>query len=174
LPFRQCFITYRSITPCPIATADKRTFYAKGIGDLHIEVPNGSRLTPILLKDALYAPDIGLTVVSIGWIAGSGHSVAFKGNECQIKNQNDIIIGRIPISMNRIYKVQHKYTNATMLEHVNILMLHRCLGHISADAIQKLVCTNVVTGIQLLNPHSSFTCDSCLYAKTTRKPISKE
>jgi hypothetical protein len=88
-----------------------------------------------LLKDALYVPDIGLTVVSIGWIAGSGHSVAFKGNECQIKNQNDFIIGSIPVSTNGIYKVQHEYANATMLEHVNILTLHRHLGHISANTI---------------------------------------
>jgi hypothetical protein len=134
-PFRQCFITYCAISPCPITTADKRTFYAVGIGDLRIEVPNGPRSTQILLKDTLHAPDIGLTVVSIGWITSSGHSVAFKGNKCQIKNQNDVIIGRIPISVNRIYKVQHKYANVTMLEHVDILMLHRHLGHISADTI---------------------------------------
>jgi hypothetical protein len=135
LPFRQHFITYCSITPRPIATANKRTFYAVGISDLCIEVPNGSRLMKILLKDALHTPDIGLTVVSIGQIAGSGHTVAFKRNECQIKNQKDTIIGRIPISTNGIYKVQHEYANATMLEHIDILMLHRHLGHISADAI---------------------------------------
>jgi hypothetical protein len=104
-PFRQCFTTYHTITPHPITIANKRTFYTVGTGDLHIEVSNRSRLTPILLKDALHMPDIGLTVVSIGWITGSSHTVAFKGNECQIKDQNDIIIGRIPISANGIYKV---------------------------------------------------------------------
>ena len=173
-PFRQRFTTYRPITPRPISTADKRIFYAVGIGDLHIEVPNGAKTTPILLKDTLHAPEIGLTVVSIGQIASSGHTVAFKGNECLIQNKKDIIIGKIPVSANGTYKVEHEYANAATLEQVDILTLHRRLGHISAEAIRNLIRANAVTGIQLLNPQSSFICNSCHYAKTTRKPISKE
>jgi len=57
---------------------------------------------------------------------------------------------------------------------VDILMLHKWLGHISADAIHALVLNNAVTGLQLMNPNTSFTCNSCEYAKATRKPINKE
>ncbi|KAI0043512.1 hypothetical protein FA95DRAFT_1498499, partial [Auriscalpium vulgare] len=40
-PFRHRFTTYRAIDPRPITAADKRVFYAIGVGDLSIDVPNG-------------------------------------------------------------------------------------------------------------------------------------
>lgn len=40
----------------PIVAADKRVFYAVGIGDLAIEVPHGKSPTPILLRETLHAP----------------------------------------------------------------------------------------------------------------------
>lgn len=45
-PFWDRFIKYNEIIPHPIQAADKRLFYAKGFGDLRIEVPNGTFLTP--------------------------------------------------------------------------------------------------------------------------------
>ena len=108
-PFRNQFITYRVITPHPITTADKHTFYAIGTGDMRIEVPNGGASNPILLQDALHAPDIGLTVVSIGRIANAGNSISFEGQECKIQNQKGNIIARIPTSTNELYKVEHKF-----------------------------------------------------------------
>src|SRR6266850_166893 len=107
--FRNQFITYRVITPHPITTADKHTFYAIGTGDMRIEVPNGGASNPILLQDALHAPDIGLTVVSISRIANAGNSISFEGQECKIQNQKGNIIARIPTSTNELYKVEHKF-----------------------------------------------------------------
>ena len=48
-PFCEHFITYQSIPLCAITTADKRTFYVIGTGDLQIEVPNGQSTTKVLL-----------------------------------------------------------------------------------------------------------------------------
>jgi hypothetical protein len=59
-------------------------------------------------------------------------------------------------------------------EQVELLTLHKRLGHISADAIHALVLNNAVTGLQIINPNSAFTCSTCDWAKMTRKPISKE
>ena len=61
-----------SIPPCPITAANNRVFYATGLGDLKIDVPNNSLSTRITLKDALYAPDMSLTVVTISKIADAG------------------------------------------------------------------------------------------------------
>jgi hypothetical protein len=61
-PFGERFANYKSILPCPITTADKRIFYAVGMGDLRIEVPNGESSTPIVLKDVLHALDMGITI----------------------------------------------------------------------------------------------------------------
>jgi len=59
-PYRAQFATYRDIELRAIAAADKRLFYAQGMGDLRITVPNGESSTPMLLKDVLYAPDMGV------------------------------------------------------------------------------------------------------------------
>ena len=65
-PFIHRFTNYRSIPPRPITAANKRTFYAIGTGDLQIDVPNGQGTTPVTLRDTLHAPEMALTIVSIG------------------------------------------------------------------------------------------------------------
>ena len=128
--------------------------------------------TPIILRDALHAPNIGITVISISRIAKAGYRVLFTGNRCKIHNKNEKVIGDIPVSDNGIYKVLH--TGAATLEQVDLLTLHMQLGHTSVSAIQNLIRNNVVAGLQLLDNHSPFFCESCEYAKTTCKPINKE
>ena len=76
-PFCEHFITYQSIPPHAITTADKWTFYAIGTGDLQIEVPNSQTTTKVLLQDALHAPDMGVTIVLISQITNAGCTVSF-------------------------------------------------------------------------------------------------
>ena len=175
-PFSHRFTNLHSIPPRPITAANSRVFYAIGAGDLKINVPNGESSTPITLKDTLYAPDMTMTVVSISRIAAAGYSVAFEGKSCQIKSKTGKIVGDIPAAPNGLYKVEHSLAAAAAAEQVDILTVHRRLGHISADTIRSLVRTNAVTGLHLIDPTptSPLVCDSCDYAKTTRKPIRKE
>jgi transposase InsO family protein len=177
-PFRHCFANYRSIPPRPITAANKRIFYAIGTGDLQIDVPNGDMTTPVLLKDTLHAPDMALTIVSIGRITGTGSSVTFEDNTCKIKTRSGKLIGNIPASANGLYKVEHTHSvysaNSSTVEQVDIHTLHRHLGHIAADAIRSLIRNNAIEGIQLIDDGSPIICDSCEYAKLTRKPIRSE
>ena len=174
-PFRHKFTTYQSIPPRAVVTADKRFFHAEGIGDLQIEVPNGKTSTSVLLKDTLYAPQIGLTIVSIGRIANSGYSVSFENNACNIRKESSSkIVGSIPANGNGLYKVEHALTAGAALERVNIHTLHRRLGHVSLDTIRSLVRNNAVDGLQIIDDISPFFCESCAYAKATRKIIRKE
>ena len=123
-PFRDRFVTYRSIPPRAITAADKRVFYAVGAGDLRVEVPNGESSTTVLLRDALHAPDMGLTVVSISRIASAGYSVSFEGKSCKIKNKAGVTIGDIPASATGLYKVEcGKYMAHTAISVYNILAL---------------------------------------------------
>ncbi len=134
-PFSHRFTNLRSIAPRPITAANNRVFYAIGTGDLKIDVPNGASATSITLKDALYAPDMGQTIISISRIASAGHSVLFEGKSCRIKNKDGKIVGDIPMSPNGLYKVEHSLTAAAAAESVDILTIHRRLGHISVDVI---------------------------------------
>ena len=177
-PFREQFVTYQKIDARPITAANNRVFHAIGMGDLEIDVPNGATSSRVLLKDALHAPDLCLTVVSIGRIIKAGYAVQFAGDSCDIKKGEDgRIIGRIPVSANGLFKVEHAFAaadNAASAEPVDILTLHRRLGHISVDAIRTLIRAGSITGVQVIDDFPPFICDSCEYAKTTRKPIRKE
>jgi len=174
MPFCGRFVSYQSIPPRTITAANKRVFYVIGARDLRVEVPNGESSTTVLLCDALHAPNMGLTVVSISQIASAGYSVSFEGKSCKIKNKAGVTIGNIPASTTGLYKVELTYAATDMLERVDLPMLHRPLGHISADSIHSLFRHHLIDGIDLVDDGSTLLCDSCKYAKFTCKPIQKE
>jgi len=65
----------------------------------------------ILLREALHAPDIGMTVISIGCITKAGYTVLFDGGTCKIQNKNTKIVGQIPVSQNRLYKMECEHVD---------------------------------------------------------------
>ena len=147
----------------------------EGIGDLQIEVPNGQSSTSVLLKDTLYAPQIGVMIVSVGRIASASYSVSFEDNCCKIRKQDsERTVGSIPANGNGLYKVEHALTAGAAFEQVSIHTLHRRLGHVSLDSIRNLVRNNAIAGVQILDDGFPSICDSCEYAKTTCKAIRKE
>ena len=51
--------------------------------------------------------------------------------------------------------------------------LHRRMGHISPEAARRLVKDGAIDGIEIDESSDLKSCDSCEYAKTTRKAIRK-
>ena len=93
------FVNFTKIEPVPITAADKRTFQAIGRGDMYVNIPNRTRMNSrILLKDVLYAPSMGVTLISISKIAGAGSTVVFTGNFCRIYNKDRSMIGEIKVT----------------------------------------------------------------------------
>jgi hypothetical protein len=145
-------------------------FYAIGIGNMEIDVPNDGSSTRVVLQDALHVLDMGPTIMSIRWIVRVGCVILFEGDCCYIKNKKGKVIRKIPHSANGLFKVEHQVMAVSIEEHVSILTLHCRLGHISLGAIHSLICHNVINGMKIID--NNFTsCDSCDYTKTTHKPI---
>ena len=73
-------------------------------------------------------------------------TMQFEDGSCKIK-KNSLIISKIPASMNRLLKVEHLLVATESPEHVDILMLHHRLRHISAaaDTICQLVHSNAAS-----------------------------
>ena len=107
-PFHHRLINFTTIESRPIQAADKRTFHAIGKGDMHIEIPNEGRTTTILLKDVLYAPNMGLTIISISRVAAAGYSTLFQSNFCRIFDAKQTQIGHIHVTSNGLYRVDHE------------------------------------------------------------------
>jgi hypothetical protein len=129
-PFGKKFTNYKSILPCPITATDKQIFYAVGTGDLRIEVPNGKSFTPIVLKDVLHAPDMGIMIVSISRITWSSCKVVSDVDVCHIFNKVGNHIGAICANKHSLYKAECTYVASIPDERVNIATMHRCLTHI--------------------------------------------
>jgi len=173
-PFCEWFLNYKAIKPHAILAANKQAFYAVGTGDLRIEVPDGKSSTPILLKDILHAPEMGLTIVSIDQITKAGYLVIFEASTCKIKHPNGTVIGTIPATANGLYKVEHAYTASVALECITLSTLHWCLVHIAPDTLHTLVSRGAVEGIELINNRAPLICDPCEHGKSMRKVIQKE
>lgn len=139
-----------------------------------IDVPCGEKTNRVLLKDVLYAPDMGVTLVSVGRITAAGSVVVFRDNSCRIFNAAKELVGDIKAS-GGLYRVYHpKDYAARVTEVLSLYELHRRLGHISYDMTRELVTKGLVLGVQLDDSEPPKTCESCEHAKMTRKPIRRE
>ena len=177
--FRHRFFNFTEIHPIPITAADKRTFQAIGKGDMHVYVPssNSESTSRILLKDVLYAPTMGVTLVSISRIAGTGSTVVFSGSLCRIYNKNRALVGEIKVKggLYRVFTPNSgvgAYSFSTR-QALSINELHRRLGHVSHERAKLLVKKGLIEGIDLESDVEATVCESCEWAKGERKSITK-
>ena len=126
------------------------------------------------MHNALHVLEIGLTVLSIGHIIKAGYTMQFEARLCKIKKGGSII-GSIPVNMNGLFKVEHTPTSSAAMAptYADVLTLHHRLGHLSADSICTLICSNAVSGLHIIDNFLPFTYDSCEYTKVMRQPICK-
>jgi hypothetical protein len=168
---------YVETKPVPIITADKRPFHAIGKGDMYVYLPNRDKSNSrILLKDVLYAPDMGITLVSISRIAGTGATVVFTGNVCRIYSKDREVIGEIKVK-GGLYRVFMSGTKvgafAADVKEMLINELHRRLGHVSHERARLLVRKGLVEGVTLEADSEVVVCESCEWVKGERKAVYK-
>src|ERR1700742_4070392 len=177
-PFRHRLTNFTSIQSKPITAADKRIFHATGKGDMHIDLPNGNITTRILLKNVLYAPDMGLSIVSISRLAAAGYAALFRANFCRIFDQKQKLIGQVHVTPNGLYRMDYETTASLATAGQNSMTVeefHARMGHISMQAAERLVKEGLVEGVKLeKGGGNGKDCESCAYAKLARKPIKKE
>ena len=177
-PYREDFESFTEIPPMSFSAANKQRFKASGKGEMVIDIPNGVEISQLRLTEVLYSPEVGYTLVSIGRLDEKGFSVTFGDGKCVIRSPDDECVGRILKNKRGLYKVEHELN----IEEVNAVeetltleQLHRRMGHISPVIAKKLVENSFVTGVRLESASSGdpFFCESCVYAKATRKTIPK-
>jgi hypothetical protein len=176
-PYRECFETLSNIPPKPFTAANKQSFNAIGVGEMVIEVPSGVSVSSLRLTEVLFSPDVGYTLVSIGRLDELGYSATFTDGKCILRDSCDDVIGEIPKSDRGLYRVVHlpggNSVNAAT-ETVTVMELHRRMGHIAPSAARRLAEQGLVSGLKFdLSKDEPTFCESCVYAKATRKPIVK-
>ncbi|KIM52709.1 hypothetical protein SCLCIDRAFT_1223525 [Scleroderma citrinum Foug A] len=73
-----------------------------------------------------------------------------------------------------IHEPDHGSSNA-VTERISVMELHCRLGHISPAVAKRLAESGLISGLKIdLSANEPTFCESCVYAKATRKPIAKE
>ena len=75
-PDRTKFSNYQVIDR-DITTVDGRILKAVGMGDLHLDLPNGSKRTSAIFKNTVHAPEMAFTLLSISKLDKFDHKVVF-------------------------------------------------------------------------------------------------
>jgi len=158
-----------------VTTAEGRTFKASGRGDITLYLPNGESYTKVTLKEAIYAPKMPFTLVSISRVDKVGCEVIFKDGKCRIIAADRKTIAVIP-SINGLYQMgpkdgQLSGTYANVATKMSLMDAHRTMGHVSLGAVKHAIKTGVTTGIELTDDKEEL-CEACAKAKPTRKPFS--
>ena len=87
---------YHPIHNQSITTADGRKLKVVRMGNVIIELPNGAKHTKIILKDAIYAPDMAFTLISVSRLDEANGSAIFSSGMCTIKSAAGCIVATIP------------------------------------------------------------------------------
>ena len=149
---------------------------ATGLGDMHIELPNGKSMLQILLKDVIYVPNMGVTLISISKITSAGFKMVFHKDILKIFGPKDSVLGCIMVQKG-LYHVEHEpFEVATNVntDTVTIKELHQIMGHMLPEVAKKLIEDGLVKGVKPDRSSDIWSYDSCKYAKAHRKPIWKE
>jgi hypothetical protein len=175
-PYQNQFENFKDVAPKEFRAANQQSFSTIGKGDLVVDIPNGSDISQLRLTEVLYSPEVGYTLVSIGRLDDAGFSSTFGDGKCVIKGPDGEVVGEIPKTSRRVYKVEHDEDVANVVEErLTLDRFHRRMGHISSEVARKLVRDKFVTGVRLEYTPSgkAVFCESCIYAKATRKVVPK-
>jgi hypothetical protein len=93
-----------------------------------------------------------------------------------LKGPDEEVLGEVPKTSQGLYKIEHVdgVANAAV-QALTLRQLHCRLGHPSTQVIRDLLKHKMVVGIRLeYTPNCTpFFCESCVYAKATRKTVLK-
>ena len=90
---RERFSEFRTITPKGVKAADKTIFMEIRIGCMKTDIPNVRDSTAVTLKDMLYYPELGYTLVSLAKCDATSFTVTLKDKSCCIKDAKGLQIG---------------------------------------------------------------------------------
>jgi hypothetical protein len=174
-PYKDDFVLLKDVPPKPFRAANKQRFCATGEGELTIEMPNGAVPSQLHLSEVLYSPEVGYTLISVGKLDDLGFDIRFRDGACTIRAPDGTQVARVPKDSSGLYRVSHNEDSAHAVEVITVDQLHRRMGHIAPETASKMVRKGFVTGVKLSVDSGTPTfCESCIYAKATRKLVPKE
>ena len=173
-PYKADFVSYTTLSPpLYLNAANQHKFPAIGKGTLVVKTPVNGRESVLSLYNALYAPSVGYTLVSLGALDEEGYMSHIGGGYLRLTSPSGELIANVACNASRLYKYERSPESAHAVELMSLMELHSRLGHISVASTRKLVENGAVKGIKL-DPNAPETdCEACIFARATRIPVPK-
>ena len=125
-PHKADFSTYILLSPpLYLNAANQHKFPAIGKGTLIIHAPNNEGKSELVLHDALHAPSVSYTLVSLGALDEEGYESRIGGGRLHIISPCGEQVANIVRNNRRLYKVEHPPDSAYAAEVVSAMELHR-------------------------------------------------
>jgi len=166
-------------TPIPISLGDDSEIFATGKGTLRLLFNIDGKQEEGCFKDALFVPELKVTLLSVGQSACLPHcKVVFDNNVCEYidKSTNEVIARAFATDDTDLYtldaipatqKVTANLTSSPSRS-IDINILHRRLGHLGIDNCRLMVNHRLVDGVDRIVGREDF-CEGCAYGRSKRK-----
>jgi len=173
-PYKADFISYTTLSPpLYLNAANQHKFPAIGMGMLIVKTPVNRRESILYLYDALYAPSVSYTLVSLGALDEEGFMSHIGDGHLRLTSLSGELIANVACNASRLYKYEHSPEYVHAVELLSVMELHHRLGHISIASTCKLVEIGAVKGIKLDPDVPESDCEACIFACATRIPVPK-
>lgn len=178
---RSFFHDMREIEPksWPINGIGGTVLYAHGIGTVKMTRTVNGKRSDGDLKDVLFVPGLGVTLISIASITSNGYNVIFSGSTANVTINNSLVMSgtRTGDSLYRVDAVPQRTTSTMSLaatsNEASITTWHQRLGHVNAQTVTRMASGVGVKGmiISPLNSTMEECCDGCHVGKMHKIPF---
>jgi hypothetical protein len=160
---------FTNLTPCDIQLhwGQAEGIRVKYIGDISLKFTSTGQL--VRLTNCLYAPELGMNLISTGKLIEKGITVISSPKDCRLTVRNkDVATGSYEGGLTLFYTENRVESANLSLEDK---LWHERMGHIGGKALTQLV--NKTEGIIKGTPGTitevtgTFQCETCIQAKAT-------
>ena len=121
----------------------------------------------------LYASKFAFTLISICQCDDAGYHTEFAHQKCVIKSAASKNLLKVP-KIYGLYHMDNELPKNQAYQSLRAVEIHKKLRHISQMTLKHLLKHSMILGIELNSIGDKITCNACIKAKITCKPLSKD
>ena len=164
--------------PQKISLGDGRTVEALGRGNVHFSTTfKMSDPKSVVMRGALFVPDLACNLFSVRAATAKGNSVRFKETKCWIRDRSGGLLGMGTLSSKLYYLdcktvVQERAAIARDRQAETVADLwHQRMGHLNGQQLKQMVSQKLVRGMNIPKSAEVTFCEKCVEEKMARKPF---
>lgn len=156
-----------------VRTGDDKKLTVQGIGDILVDTKKGQKKK---ISSVYYVPGLKHNLLSVGQLLQKGYDLHFKGETCEVKDQNGSLVGKINMTGNRMFSFNFKEDtlfsfNVSSRQHS--MLWHHRFGHANLGYLSYMQRHNLVKGMPSISKIEDV-CEGCMMGKQTREPFPQE